>query len=416
MKINVFGSTISAMVCAGCLAETGNNVTLIGELHGDEAEPGLSKLLDSQISAKRLTVSDTLNSEAETHIIALGPDDCGEAKQIATLLKRHADPDSTIVVRSNFSIGIVDQIIDIAQLEYAINPDFASDGHQIASFTRPDRIIIGTHSKKIKDQLRRLHTPFSRNKDVIVEMSPASAELTKYATNAMLATRISLMNEMASIAENTGADIEEVRLGLGADKRIGRAYLYPGIGFGGDNFTRDLERIQRLLPHSSDNAGQSLLKSVITINDNQKELFFRKLWQHFDCNLEDKTIAIWGLGYKPNTTSVKSAASVALINAFAHQGCQLQLHDPFAMQESRKWIHKHLTPAEQRKVSFHEDMYAAAEGADALCVLTEYKAFWSPDIETLSEKMRSKIILDGRNLYNKPWLEDHEFTYYGVGR
>ncbi len=416
MKINVFGSTIGAMVCAGCLAETGNNVTLIGERKGDEAEPGLSKLLDSQLETGRLIITNKWNKDAEAHFIAFGPDDCGEGKSIAAELHKNALKDSTLIIRSNFSIGVVNDLATISQLEYAINPDFASDGRAIHSFTKPDRIIIGTHSDKIKSQLRHLFAPFNRNKDVIIEMAPASAELTKYATNAMLATRISLMNELASIAEKTGADIEEVRMGLGADKRIGRAYLYPGIGFGGDNFTRDLERIQRLLPKSSQNGGQSLLQSVIEINDNQKELFFRKLWQHFNCNLEGKTITLWGLGYKPNTTVVDSAASVALINAFVHQGCKLKLYDPFALKQTQKWVKKHLTIKEQRLISFHEEMYEATDDSDALCVLTEYKAFWSPDLSSLSEKMNTPIILDGRNLYNKYWIQERGFTYFGVGR
>lgn len=416
MRINVFGDTISAMVCAGCLAETGNHVTLIGERFADEAEPGLSKLLDSQMSCKRLDISNEFDREAEMHILSLGPDDCSKGKSIAGELELHADKNSTLVIRSNFSIGIVDQIAEIINLDYAINPDFASDGHQIQNFTRPDRIIIGTKSDKIKQQLRVLYAPFNRNKDVIIEMSPASAELTKYATNAMLATRISMMNELASISEKTGADIDEVRIGLGADKRIGRSYLYSGIGFGGYHFTRDLERIQKLLPSSTENGGQSLLQSVIEINNNQKELFFRKLWQYYNCELQGKTITLWGLGYKPNTTSVEGAASIALINAFVHQGCKLQLHDPFAMQETKKWVEKHLTSREQSNISFHEEMYEATQGSDALCVLTEYKAFWSPDFERLAAKMTSNIILDGRNLYNKFWVEENGFTYFGVGR
>lgn len=416
MKINVFGSTISAMVSAGCLAETGNYVTLIGVRTGEKAEPGLSKLLDSQIESGRLTISEKFDESAEIHFISLGPDDCSDAKAIAAELNAKADKQSTLVIRSNFSIGIVDQLAEISKMEYAINPDFASDGHAIQSFTRPDRIIIGTSSDTIKKQLRHLLTPFNRNKDVIIEMSPASAELTKYATNAMLATRISLMNELASIAEKTGADIDQVRIGLGADKRIGRAYLYSGIGFGGDNFTRDLERIQRLLPLATLNGGQSLLQSVIEINENQKELFFRKLWQFFDCDLEGKTITLWGLGYKPNTTSVEGAASIALINAFAHQNCKLKLHDPFAMEATKKWVEKHLTIAEQRNISYCEDMYEATENSDALCVLTEYKAFWSPDFAKLKNNMHANNILDGRNLYNRYFVEEKGFKYFGVGR
>ncbi len=404
------------MVCAGCLAETGNNVTLIGKRPEEIAEPGLVELLDNQLKSERLTINDSLDSNAECHIIALDPDDCYNAKLIANQLAKSALRDSTIVVRSNFSIGLAKELAQTANLEFAINPDFAADGHAIQRFTRPDRIIIGTSSEKIREQLKQVFAPFNRNRDVILNMSPASAELTKYGTNAMLATRISLMNELASISEVIDADIEEVRLGLGADKRIGRAYLYPGVGFGGDNFTRDLERIKLLLPQAHQNGGNSLLQAVIDINENQKEIFFRKLWQYFDCDLNGKTISLWGLGYKPHTTSIESSASLTLITAFVNQGCTLKLYDPFALEASKEWVHKHLNNHQLQQISFHTEMYEATENSDALCVLTEYKAFWSPDLITLKENMNTPIILDGRNLYNKYWVEDNNFIYYGVGR
>lgn len=404
------------MVCAGCLAETGNNVTLIGKRPDEIAEPGLVELLDNQLKSERLTISDSLDSNAECHIIALEPDDCRNAKLIADQLAKSALRDSTMVVRSNFTIGLAKELAQTANLEFAINPDFAADGHAIQRFTRPDRIIIGTSSEKIREQLKQIFAPFNRNRDVILNMSPASAELTKYGTNAMLATRISLMNELASISEVIDADIEEVRLGLGADKRIGRAYLYPGVGFGGDNFTRDLERIKLLLPQAHQNGGNSLLQAVIDINENQKEIFFRKLWQYFDCDLHGKTISLWGLGYKPHTTSIESSASLTLITAFINQGCTLKLYDPFALEASKEWVHKHLNNHQQQQVSFHTEMYEATENSDALCVLTEYKAFWSPDLLSLKENMNTPIILDGRNLYNKYWVEDNDFIYYGVGR
>lgn len=416
MRINVFGDSISAMVSAGCLAETGNHVTLIGQRKGDVAEPGLVELLDQQIEAKRLVISKEHDAKSECHILALQPDDCQNARRIASLLKESAQQDSTLIIRSNFTIGLASELSQISGLNFAVNPDFAADGHAIQAFMRPDRIIVGTHSEQIKQQIAQLFAPFNRNKDVTLIMSPASAELTKYATNALLATRISLMNELSSIAETIDADIEEVRLGLGADKRIGRAYLYPGIGFGGDNFTRDLERIKQLLPNSQSNGGHSLLQSVIDINDNQKELFFRKLWQHFDCQLNDKTITLWGLGYKPNTTTVNSAASVSLIKAFVNQGCHLKLYDPFALESIQAWLDENLTTEQLQQVTLFDEMYNATENSDALCVLTEYKAFWSPDLALLNDKMRSQIILDGRNLYNKYWIEDNHFIYYGVGR
>jgi len=416
MKLNVFGNSISAMVCAGCLAETGNLVTLVGTPPKETAEPGLTNLLEREQQTGRLTIESTLNPQASCHIIALEPDDCQQAKQIAKDLSDKSLSDSSLIIRSNFTIGLAKELAQTAQLDYAITPDFASDGHAIERFVRPDRIIIGTDSTKIQQQLRQLFSPFNRNQDVVITMSPGSAELTKYGTNAMLATRISLMNELASIAEQVDADIEEVRLGLGADKRIGQAYLYSGIGFGGDNFTRDLERIKSLLPQSRQKGGQSLLQAVIDINENQKELFFRKLWQHFECNLKGKTISLWGLGYKPNTTTIESSASLVLIKAFINQGCRLKLYDPFALDTTKKWVHKHLTNVQQQQVSFHTEMYEAVNQSDALCVLTEYKAFWSPDFIKIKEQMNTPILLDGRNLYNKYWVEDNQITYYGVGR
>jgi len=416
MRINIFGDTISAMVSAGCLAETGNIVTLIGNLDNDHAEPGLAELLDSQVATKRLTISNELDQQATCHIIALEPDDCNNAKRIARELKQYAEIDSTLIVRSNFTIGLAKELAQTCELEFAVNPDFAADGHAIQNFMRPDRIIVGTNSETLKRQIQQLFAPFNRNQNVILTMTPESAELTKYATNALLATRISLMNELSSIAELIGADIEEVRLGLGTDKRIGPAYLYAGVGFGGDNFTRDLERIKHLLPAINQQSGHSLLQSVIDINENQKELFFRKLWQHFDCDLQGKTITLWGLGYKPNTTTVQSSASVTLIKAFAHQGCKLKLYDPFALDAARQWVKENLPIELQSNITFHEEMYEATQQADALCVLTEYKAFWSPDVAVLSDSMQQHVILDGRNLYNKYWFEDNHFTYYGVGR
>ncbi|WP_168188896.1 nucleotide sugar dehydrogenase [Thiomicrorhabdus sediminis] len=416
MRINVFGDTISAMVAAGCLAETGNKVTLIGARKKDYAEPGLNKLLEQQTEAKRLVFGDSHDTQAECHILALHPDDCQNARRIASLLQDNCLANSSLIIRSNFTIGLAKELAEICCLEYAINPDFAADGHAIQAFVRPDRIIIGSHSNHVKQQIALLFAPFNRNKDVIISMSPASAELTKYATNALLATRISLMNELSSIAEKIGADIEEVRLGLGADTRIGRSYLYPGIGFGGDNFTRDLQRIKSLLPEEHQNGGHSLLQSVIDINENQKELLFRKLWHHFDCQLADKTITLWGLGYKPNTTSVTSAASIKLISAFINQGCRLKLYDPFAKNSMQHWLEENLDKEQTSRIELCDEMYQATQNSDALCVLTEYKAFWSPDLSLLNDTMRSKIILDGRNLYNRYWIEDNHFCYYGVGR
>ncbi|NPA72789.1 MAG: UDP-glucose/GDP-mannose dehydrogenase family protein [Gammaproteobacteria bacterium] len=414
MKINVFGSSISALVCAGCLAESGNQVVLIGHRDNETIEPGLVKLLDAQIDAARLSIESQFDVEADFQILSLNANQCQEAKIICAKLAHSTNKDMCLVIRSSFTMGTIKQLSDIAKTDCLVNPDFASEGQAIQAFTRPDRIIIGSSNPQNTRNFKRLFAPFNRNQDVIIEMSEASAELTKYATNAMLATRISLMNELAIAAEHLGADIEEVRLGLGADKRIGSSFLYAGIGFGGTHFGEDLNRIQALI--NATGARESLLESVITINEQQKELLFRKLWQHFDCQIEHKTIAIWGVSYKPNSNSIEGAPSLALIKAFVNQGCQLKIFDPMLDVNFMIWMKETLSLTQQAQVEICADMYEATQQADALCVVTEWKPFWSPNLVALKENMATPILLDGRNLYDKQWIEHNGFTYFGVGR
>ena len=414
MKINVFGTSISALVCAGCLAETGNQVSLVGDRKNDRSEPGLMKLLDSQIDQERLAIVSDYDIEADYHIIALDSTECAAAKQIASILAQAQNPNRCMIIRANFSMGTVREIESLSKMSCVVNPDFASDGQAIQGFLRPDRIIIGSRNEGDLKQFKRLFAPFNHNHNVMIEMSPESAELTKYATNAMLATRISLMNELAIAAEYLGADIEEVRLGLGSDKRIGSTYLYAGTGFGGTHFGEDLERIQRITNPSETREG--LLQSVIRINEQQKEVLFRKLWKHCDCNLEGKTVAIWGVSYKPNSNAIEGAPSLQLIKAFINQGCQVNVFDPMLDANFTLWIRENIPIEQQKLITTCFDMYDTTESADALCVVTEWRQFWSPDLPKLSEQMNTKIILDGRNLYDKEWIEENGFTYFGIGR
>jgi UDPglucose 6-dehydrogenase len=210
------------------------------------------------------------------------------------------------------------------------------------------------------------------------------------------------------------ADIEEVRQGLGADSRIGFSYLYPGIGFGGNHFERDLSRAQTLIQSAGSHS--SLLQSVLDINKQQKEVLFRKLWQHFDCHLEGKTVTLWGISYKPNSNSIENAPSLVLIKAFLAQGCRLNVFDPKLDENFTQWMLRELTEEQRACVHIFDNMYTATEQADALCVVTEWKPFWLPDMSILSTNMRTKIILDGRNLYQKPWIKSYGFDYYGIGR
>ncbi len=414
MKINVFGDSISALVCAGCLAETGNQVTLVGHRDNERSEPGLAKLLDTQIDAGRLHVSNAFDIEAEYQIIALNPDQCLEGKQIALALAEGNHPERCIIIRANFTMGTSQRIAELAKIPCIVNPDFASEGRAIQDFKRPDRIIIGCRNPLAQQQFKRLFAPFNRNRNVMIDMSPESAELTKYATNAMLATRISLMNELALASESLGADIEEVRQGIGLDKRIGPSYLYAGIGFGGTHFAKDLCRIHKIINPSDSKEG--LLEAVIRINEQQKEALFRKFWQHFNCHIENKVVTLWGISYKPNSTSIEGAPSLELIKAFLNQGVTLQIFDPMLEVNFMIWLRENLSLEQQKRVEIISDMYEATENSDALCVVTEWQAFLSLDLEQLKANMNTPIILDGRNLYDKAWLTDNQFIYYGIGR
>lgn len=414
MIINVFGSTISALVTAGCLAETGNDIKLIGQIPNEFAEPGLGKLLEKQIGNQRLKVTDAYARDADFHIFAYGDGDCAEALDKAQQLAADKTENSCLLIRSNFSIDIAREIMSAAQMPIIINPDFAPEGNAIQGFQRPDRIIIGSDDNDAVAKFRRLMAPFNRNRDTIIQMHPESAILTKYATNVLIATRISLMNELALVSEQMNADIEEVRQGLGSDHRIGFSYLYPGAGFGGAYLERDLHRVQDLIDQTG--SQENLLRSVHNINEQQKELLFRKLWKHYHCDLQNKKIAIWGISYKPNTSSIDGAPSLVMINALLHQGCELQLFDPKLDDNFYNWMDRHLSKAQQERIHIFDNMYDALEQSDGLCVLTEWKNFWTPNFTQMKERMAQAVILDGRNLYDKEWLQENDFTYYGVGR
>ncbi|MBO1923032.1 nucleotide sugar dehydrogenase [Thiomicrorhabdus sp. 6S3-12] len=414
MIINVFGSTISALVTAACLAETGNNVTLIGQIPNELAEPGLKKLLKQQMELETLQVSESHQVNADFHIFAYGDGDCSQALKITAKLAKEKHDNSCLIIRSNFSIHIVRDIIEAAQMPIIINPDFAPEGAAIEGFQRPDRTIIGATNGDAVAKFRRLLAPFNRFRDTFIQMTPESAILTKYATNVLIATRISLMNELALVAEQMNADIEEVRQGLGSDHRIGFSYLYSGVGFGGAYLERDLERVQTLIDESG--SKENLLKSVYNINQQQKELLFRKLWTHYQCDLDKKKIAIWGVSYKPNTNSIDGAPSLVMIEALLHQGCELHIFDPKLDDIFQNWMQANLNSEQRARIHTHATMYDCLDQADALCVLTEWKNFWSPNFTTLREKMAAPVILDGRNLYDKIWLQENGFTYFGVGR
>ena len=278
----------------------------------------------------------------------------------------------------------------------------------IQNFRRPDRILLGSESEPAVAQMRELYTPYNRNRDVMMVMSPRSAELSKFASNAMLATRISFMNEMADVAESVGADIEEVRQGMGSDQRIGFDYLYPGTGFGGPNFAKDVASLADTV-RAAGSRGQ-LLDAVLEINRQQREVLFRKAWRHFDMDFPGKRVALWGSAYKPGSSDIRNAPSIRLIEALLGQGAEVQLYDPEAMDAVRSCF------SSTEKLFYGENHYQVLEQSDALMVVTEWKPFWSPDFDQLLQRMKRPVIFDGRNLYRPEVMQKLGIVYYGIGR
>jgi len=433
-KCTVYGQSLSAFVTAACLADNGNQVLLIGDgfdpSQGDvlsnypwiAAEPGLLALVNLNIKAGRLVVSADIEKGALQgyfQYLQLTADERLLAEKIAGVLGRIMNGDKVLVNRSLFPIGRSEKLQEqvFAQLNkrkaayqcaLVVEPDFRVEGQLIADLTRPDRIILGSTDQLAISQLRDLYSPFNRQRDVVMVMSPRSAELTKYSVNAMLATRISFMNEVAEVAEYFGADIEEVRLGLGSDSRIGYEYLYPGAGFGGPNFADDVEAFSRTIQEAG--CEGRLLEAVLDINSSQREVVFRKAWRHFNMNLKGRTFAVWGLSYKPNSEGIKNSPAIFLVSLLLDQGCTVRVYDPAAMAKAKAYF------GERTNLVFCENSEGCLKEADALAVMTEWKTFWTPNFDVIRTKLKQPVIFDGRNLYDPALMERLEITYYGIGR
>jgi UDPglucose 6-dehydrogenase len=296
----------------------------------------------------------------------------------------------------------------VAEYDVVSNPEFLKEGSAIQDFMKPDRVVVGTSNPRVMELMRALYEPFTRNRERFVVMDIRSAELTKYAANAMLATKISFMNELSRIAEQVGADIEKVRLGIGSDSRIGYSFIYPGAGYGGSCFPKDVKALMRTAHQSG--VGTPLLQAVESVNDEQKQVLFRKISQHFNGDLAGKTFAIWGLAFKPNTDDMREAPSRVLIEALWAAGAKVRAYDPVAMDETRRIY------GERPDLALVESAQAAVEGADALAIVTEWKEFRSPDLDALRAKLKNPVVFDGRNLYEPSLLERFGLKYYAIGR
>jgi UDPglucose 6-dehydrogenase len=439
MRVTIFGSGYVGLVTGACLADAGNHVVCV-DVDADKIErlnrgeipihePGLEALIRRNATAGRIEFT-TDAARAVAHglfqLIAVGtpPGEDGSAdlryvlavaRTIATHLTRYA----IVITKSTVPVGTADKVraeIDrtlaargaSCEVDVVSNPEFLKEGAAITDFMKPDRVVVGTDNPRTTELIRALYEPFTRNHDRLIVMDVRSAELTKYAANAMLATKISFMNELANIAERVGADIEKVRIGIGSDPRIGYSFIYPGTGYGGSCFPKDV----RALIRSSHEAGHepSILNAVESVNGRQKEVLFHKMAQHFDGALAGRTIALWGLAFKPNTDDMREAPSRTLIALLRKAGARVQAYDPVAAAEAQRIY------AADSGLTLARNAYQAAEGADALAIVTEWQEFRSPDFERLRELLKSPVIFDGRNLYDPATVSRFGLTYYAIGR
>ncbi|ADC63295.1 UDP-glucose dehydrogenase family protein [Allochromatium vinosum] len=439
MDVTIFGTGYVGLVTGVCLAEVGNNVLCIDidpnkiDLLNSGGvpiyEPGLDEMIQSNREAGRLRFSTDAKAGVEHGLfqfIAVGtpPDDDGSADlqyvlAVARTIAEHMTEYRILVDKSTVPVGTADRVADTVrevqasrgqtvEFDVVSNPEFLKEGAAIEDFMRPDRIIVGTDNPRTGELLRALYAPFNRSHDRLMLMDVRSAELTKYAANAMLATKISFMNELSNIAEAVGADIEKVRVGIGSDPRIGYQFIYPGCGYGGSCFPKDvraLERTARGLGYAAE-----LLQAVEAVNFRQKEVLFSKIRDYFGNELAGKTIAIWGLSFKPNTDDMREASSRVLMEALWEAGAQVRAYDPVAMEETRRIY------GERADLTLAGDALAAVDGADALAVVTEWSQFRSPNFEAIRSRLRTPVIFDGRNILDGSLARATGLTYISIGR
>jgi UDPglucose 6-dehydrogenase len=439
MNVTVVGTGYVGLVTGACLADAGNSVFC---LDVDERkirllkqgkipifEPGLEAIVQRNEEAGRLSFStDVAASVAhgELQILAVGtpPGEDGSADlqyvvAAARSIGRHMQGYKVVATKSTVPVGTADKVRSAIQEELqkrklkpdfsvVSNPEFLKEGAAVEDFMRPDRVIVGAEDERAIAMLRQLYAPFQRNHERIIMMSVRSAELTKYAANSMLATRISFMNEIANLAEALGADVEEVRRGIGSDPRIGYQFLYPGAGFGGSCFPKDVKALQR----SAVEAGRPLrlLEAVEQVNEAQKHVLVSKIKRKFGENLAGKRFALWGLAFKANTDDMREASSLTLIGGLTEAGAAVRAYDPAAAHEAKKIF------GEQANVEIVASAAAALEGADALVVITEWQEFRSPDFAAIKAKLKTPAIFDGRNLYDPKVLKSLGFEYFAIGR
>lgn len=443
MRVAIFGTGYVGLVTGTCLAEVGHDVVCVdidqAKVNGLERgiipiyEPGLEPMVKANHAAGRLaftTDATTAITHGQVVFIAVGtpPDEDGSADlqyvlAVARTIGRHLAQPTVVVNKSTVPVGTADKVraaiaeelaargVEIA-FDVVSNPEFLKEGDAVADCMRPDRIVIGASSQEAVTVLRRLYAPFNRNRDRVVEMDVRSAELTKYAANAMLATKISFMNEIANIAERVGADIEQVRQGIGSDPRIGWHFIYPGAGYGGSCFPKDVQALARTA--SQHGHQPTLLNAVEAVNAAQKGHLYALIQRHYDRGEDEgvrgKTFAVWGLAFKPNTDDMREAPSRRVLEQLWEGGASVRAYDPEATHEARRIF------GERNDLVYCQSAGEALEGADALVVITEWKQFRSPDFARMRQALGDAVVFDGRNLYDPAEVEAAGLAYYGIGR
>jgi UDPglucose 6-dehydrogenase len=440
MKVTFYGIGYVGLVQAAVLADAGHDVccvdidqTKIDNLKKGIIpiyEPGLTPLVEKNHKEGRLTF--TTDAEfgvdfSELQFIAVGtpPDEDGSADlkyvlKVAETIAIHMKNDKVIIDKSTVPVGTAEKVKEhvvktllannkeCLNCSVASNPEFLKEGSAVADCQRPDRIILGTDSENAEELLRELYAPFNRNHDKIIVMDIKSAELTKYAANCMLATKISFMNEMANIAERVGADIENVRHGIGSDPRIGYQFIYPGCGYGGSCFPKDVQALVRIADSVDYNS--EILKSVEAVNYRQKTKLFEYITKHFGENLSGKTFALWGLSFKPNTDDMREASSLVLMEALWKAGANVQAYDPEAMEETQRIC------GNRDDLALMGTKEATLKNADALVICTEWQNFRAPDFDFIKESLSNSVVFDGRNMFDPSRMEKKGFDYYCIGR
>lgn len=439
MKITIFGTGYVGLVTGACLADVGHHVVCmdvdqskIDRLNNGQIpiyEPGLDPIVKHAVEAGRLSFT-TNTEDAVRHgvlqFIAVGtpPDEDGSADlqyvtAVAKAIGQYMDDYKVVVDKSTVPVGTGDKVaaairyqLDLRGLELEFdvvsNPEFLKEGAAINDFMKPDRIIVGTDSERAMDVLREVYYPFNRNHDRMIFMDIRSAELTKYAANSMLATKISFMNEIANLAERLGADIEAVRRGIGSDPRIGYHFIYPGCGYGGSCFPKDVQALARTARDCDYEA--RLLNAVEAVNYAQKHVLFDKISHYFNGDLKGKVVALWGLAFKPNTDDMREASARTLMEDLWKAGAVVQAFDPEAMEETQRIY------GDQAGLTLCGTKEQALKGADVLAICTEWKEFRSPDFAAIASALREPVVFDGRNLYEPEMLERHGMIYYAIGR